>query len=258
MQRSTLVSSFFALLLPALMLLIAAPAHAKPKLESLSVSPSGDLREVRLTIKGVKQNIEIKRDALQVTLRLPKTELSGAPEKLELLDQVLSGVGVEKDREGALLVRVSLLVECDSRIEYGKKGLVTLHLMPKEVLPDYDEGRRPLYGTTEVRGDGWADPNARPDPNKPRPWAPDPEMKAKRVDLKLVDTDIHEVLKMIAGVADVDIVASDKVTGTVTVELKDTPWDHALAAILSMKGLAATELKGVIQIVPPVVVPVDK
>jgi type IV pilus assembly protein PilQ len=63
-----------------------------------------------------------------------------------------------------------------------------------------------------------------------------------RINLDLVDADVHNVLRLIAEVADVNIVTDDSVSGSVTLRLVDVPWQDALQAVLASKGLAATWL----------------
>ncbi|GEM_PF-4048294 len=73
---------------------------------------------------------------------------------------------------------------------------------------------------------------------------------AAPISLDLVDADIHQVLRLIAEVSGLNVVASDEVSGSVTVRLEDVPWDLALQAILTSKGLAATVNGGILQVGP--------
>jgi type IV pilus assembly protein PilQ len=70
----------------------------------------------------------------------------------------------------------------------------------------------------------------------------------RRMSLDLQSADIHAAFRFIAEFADVNIVASDEVKGTVTVRLKDVPWDEALASVLRAKGLAAQRMGHVIRV----------
>jgi type IV pilus assembly protein PilQ len=55
------------------------------------------------------------------------------------------------------------------------------------------------------------------------------------------DTDIRDVISSFAAFAGRTIVVGKDVTGTVTAEVKNQPWDVALRAILQGQGLAASE-----------------
>ncbi len=55
---------------------------------------------------------------------------------------------------------------------------------------------------------------------------------------------VQEVIANFAAFSGRSIIAGKDVTGTVTAEIKDQPWDLAFNAILAGQGLAATELPG--------------
>jgi type IV pilus assembly protein PilQ len=59
----------------------------------------------------------------------------------------------------------------------------------------------------------------------------------RRVDLDLKDADIHNVLRLFADVGRVNIITADNVTGSVTIRVKNVPWDQALDTILQAKSL---------------------
>jgi len=56
------------------------------------------------------------------------------------------------------------------------------------------------------------------------------------VTLDFKDADIHNVLKILAKKANVNIVALPDVMGTVTIKLVDVPWDRAMDVILKSNG----------------------
>jgi type IV pilus assembly protein PilQ len=60
--------------------------------------------------------------------------------------------------------------------------------------------------------------------------------RGKRIDLDFKDADLHNLLRLLAQVGDVDIVVPDDVKATVTVRLTDVPWDQAMEVILKSKG----------------------
>jgi type IV pilus assembly protein PilQ len=72
--------------------------------------------------------------------------------------------------------------------------------------------------------------------------------KGRRMSIDLQDADIHTVFRFIAETANLNIVASDDVTGKVTVRLKDVPWDQALASILQSKGLGAQRFGNIVRV----------
>jgi type IV pilus assembly protein PilQ len=72
----------------------------------------------------------------------------------------------------------------------------------------------------------------------------------RRVDLDLRDADIHNVLRLLADVGKVNIITSDNVTGSVTIRLRNVPWDQALETVLQAKGLGMVRQGNMIRIAP--------
>jgi len=70
------------------------------------------------------------------------------------------------------------------------------------------------------------------------------------ISLDLQDTDIDNALRIIAEVSNLNIVASDEVTGKVTLRLTDVPWDQALDVILKTNGLDKVLEGNVMRIAP--------
>lgn len=72
----------------------------------------------------------------------------------------------------------------------------------------------------------------------------------RRIDLDLKDADIHNVLRLISDVGRVNIVTADTVTGTVTIRMRDVPWDAALETVLQAKGLGMVRQGNMIRVAP--------
>ena len=70
------------------------------------------------------------------------------------------------------------------------------------------------------------------------------------ISLDLQDTDIDNALRIIAEVSNLNIIASDDVSGKVTLRLIDVPWDQALDVILKTNGLDQVAEGNVIRIAP--------
>jgi len=74
--------------------------------------------------------------------------------------------------------------------------------------------------------------------------------EGQRISLELKETDILDVLRLIADVSKLNIIAGDNVQGTVTVRLLNVPWQQALSIILRSKGLGQERLGNIIRIAP--------
>lgn len=70
----------------------------------------------------------------------------------------------------------------------------------------------------------------------------------RRIDLDLKDADIHNVLRLISDVGRVNIVTADNVTGTVTIRVRNVPWDQALDTVLQAKGLGLVRQGNMIRV----------
>lgn len=70
------------------------------------------------------------------------------------------------------------------------------------------------------------------------------------ISLNFQNVDVRAVLQVIADFTGLNIITSDTVTGTLTIRLKDVPWDQALDIILDAKGLDQRKKGNVVWIAP--------
>lgn len=72
----------------------------------------------------------------------------------------------------------------------------------------------------------------------------------RRIDLDFKDADIHNILRLLAEVGGVNVVTADDVAGTVTIRMRNVPWDQALEVILQAKGLGMIRRGNLIRVAP--------
>jgi len=72
----------------------------------------------------------------------------------------------------------------------------------------------------------------------------------ERLSLNFQNIEVRAVLQLIADFTGLNMVASDTVSGNLTLRLKNVPWDQALDIILKTKGLAMRQTGNVILIAP--------
>jgi type IV pilus assembly protein PilQ len=72
----------------------------------------------------------------------------------------------------------------------------------------------------------------------------------RRISLDFKDVEIDDVLRLIAEVSELNVIAGDEVSGQVTIRLVDVPWDQALDVILLTKGLGFVRVANVLRIAP--------
>ena len=72
----------------------------------------------------------------------------------------------------------------------------------------------------------------------------------EKLSLNFQNVEVRSVLQVIADFTGLNIIASDSVTGNLTLRLKDVPWDQALDLIMQTKGLDKRQNGSVIWIAP--------
>jgi type IV pilus assembly protein PilQ len=70
----------------------------------------------------------------------------------------------------------------------------------------------------------------------------------RRIDLDFKDADIHNILRLLADVGKVNIVTADDVSGSVTIKMKNVPWDQALDVVLQAKSLGMVRTGNLIRV----------
>jgi type IV pilus assembly protein PilQ len=74
--------------------------------------------------------------------------------------------------------------------------------------------------------------------------------RGRKIDLDLKDADIHNLMRLLADVGGVNIVVPDDVKASITVRLRDVPWDQAMEVILASKGMWYRREGGLIRVAP--------
>lgn len=78
----------------------------------------------------------------------------------------------------------------------------------------------------------------------------EPEYTGERLSLNFQNIEVRSVLQLLADFTGLNVVVSDSVGGTLTLRLKNVPWDQALDIILQTEGLAQRRNGNVIFIAP--------
>lgn len=167
--------------------------------------------------------INVKRSDGKVIARIRNTKL---PDRLEKYLDV---------RDFGSLVN-SIKVQ-------GKNGDVRLVIDPRQGANfthlAYETGRKVTIGLKPVKA-----------AEKDGKEADKPGFTGKKISLSFQSVEVRKLLQIIAGVADVNLVASGKVSGTMSLRLQNVPWDQALYIILRAQGLGKRQDGNVITIAP--------
>ncbi|MBH9576014.1 type IV pilus secretin PilQ [Inhella proteolytica] len=77
-----------------------------------------------------------------------------------------------------------------------------------------------------------------------------PGFSGEKVSFNFQNIEVRALLQVIADFTQFNVVTSDSVTGSITLRLKDVPWDQALEIILQAKGLGLRKTGDVLWIAP--------
>ena len=72
----------------------------------------------------------------------------------------------------------------------------------------------------------------------------------ERISLNFQDIEVRAVLQLIADFTEMNLVASDTVSGRITLRLQNVPWDQALELVLKTKGLDKRQVGNVLMVAP--------
>ncbi len=197
---------------------------SQSSIKSVRVVPSGDLTEVRIFVKP------------QVALKaLPQGKKMVKIAALPITEAVKQeGVEAAQSAEGSALAlppeaRAQLKEEGEKKNEEAKKGEGAEG--QEKALPDEGADQQVEGELEELLGE-------------------EKKYTGRKISLDLQDTDIDNALRIIAEVSNLNIIASEEVTGKVTLRLIDVPWDQALDVILRTHGLDKVQEGNVIRIAP--------
>ncbi len=90
----------------------------------------------------------------------------------------------------------------------------------------------------------------RPPSNDPARVTQGPGFTGEKITLNFQAIEVRQLLQVVADFTNFNIVTSDTVTGSLTLRLKDVPWDQALDIILQSKGLGMRRAGTVLWIAP--------
>jgi type IV pilus assembly protein PilQ len=77
-----------------------------------------------------------------------------------------------------------------------------------------------------------------------------PRYTGEKISLDFQNADINDILRLIAEVSGLNIIAGEDVKGTITTRMVDVPWDQALDVILKINGLAQEREGNIVRVAP--------
>lgn len=239
---------------------LARTGELERKINSAALSRSGNtIRDIRFVDgkKAARVEIHLHGDAIpphRVTgsSHQPVLELSGVklPKLLQRTLDASEFAGPVKQvtsytRSGRVAIRVTLQGQApDARVE--KVGQTLVWSFPKNARFRASTSKVGARGTGDYtyKSTRVAAARVRRTGRRRRGY------HGRRIDLDFKDADLHNILRLISEVGSVNIVTSDKVSGRVTIRMKNVPWDHALDVILRAKGLGQVREGNLVRVAP--------
>ncbi|MEE4244831.1 MAG: type IV pilus secretin PilQ [Kangiellaceae bacterium] len=205
----------------------ANTAPAKPMMKGKGISAidfrRGEQGEGRIVINLTEANvgIDLRQEGRDVVADFVDAAIpSELIRKLDVLDFATPASLIETKQVGS---NVRLTVKTANEFEflaYQADNIYTIELKP--LTPEEVERRR----------------------------LQEPQYTGDRMSLTFQDITIRAVLQLIADMANVNMVTSDTVGGSITLQLQNVPWDQALDIILKTKGLDKRQNGNVLLIAP--------
>jgi type IV pilus assembly protein PilQ len=199
----------------------AAPGRAQHSVREVDFR-RGSAGEARIvtTLSDAQAGINIRQQANGVVVDFIGTSL---PQNLQRrMDVADFGTPVQIIETYALGDNTRMVIEPKGAWEYS--AYQTDNSFIVEVKPATDGQKRTADGRVKYVGE--------------------------KLSLNFQNVEVRSVLQVIADFTGLNIVASDTVSGNLTLRLKDVPWDQALDLIMQTKGLDKRENGNVIWVAP--------
>lgn len=182
----------------------------------------GDQGEARIvaTLSDPQVGINIRQQATGIVIDFIGTDLPNALQRR--MDVSDFGTAVQAIETYALGDNVRMVIQPRGGWEYSAYQTDSNFIV--EVKPADDAQKKTADGKIKYTGE--------------------------KLSLNFQNVEVRSVLQVIADFTGLNIIASDTVTGNLTLRLKDVPWDQALDLILQTKGLDKRQNGTVIWVAP--------
>ncbi len=71
-----------------------------------------------------------------------------------------------------------------------------------------------------------------------------------KITIQMMNAELQDIFRIIANASDFNIILSDKVTGKMSLDLVDVPWDQVLDIVLKSNKLAAERVANILRVLP--------
>lgn len=216
----------------------ASPAQASAEPSSAAVAPAavskapaiesidfrrGDKGDGQVVVNFSSANVDIDMSDLGgvIKLRIPSVELPEAlRQRLDVVDFATPVKRIDSYIEdGSAVIAIKPAGNYDYlAYQADKQFTVSVEELSKDEVEDRRKEKFPFSG--------------------------------EKLSLNFQDIEVRAVLQLIADFTGLNLVASDTVSGSITLRLQGVPWDQALELILKTKGLDKRKVGNVLLVAP--------
>ena len=165
-------------------------------------------------------NVDIDRNSSQITLSFYQTTLpERLDRRLDVVDFATPVQTVDSKQEGSKTV---VAIEASGQYDYlayQADGQYVVNIKPLSDAEIAEQSKKFAFN-------------------------------GERLTLNFQNIEVRSVLQIIAEFTSLNLVASDTVTGSITLRLDNVPWDQALEIILKAKGLDKRQEGNVLMVAP--------
>ncbi|MBW2543445.1 MAG: type IV pilus secretin PilQ [Deltaproteobacteria bacterium] len=155
---------------------------------------------------------------------------------------------VDFPRTGQTAAALPAMTQEEARVAQADLDASTPASIPSAAEPDESEWA--AAGEDQQSPPAALESESSIDVLEPGGLSADKQYRGRRISLDFKDVDISDVLRLIAEVSELNVIAGDEVKGSVTVRLVDVPWDQALDVVLLTKGLGFMRVGNILRIAP--------
>lgn len=173
-----------------------------------------------LSLSNPKISVNMERNTTKINMVFADTDVSEELQRrLDVIDFATPVKYIETRRQGS---GVNILIEVEGQYDYlayQADGIYVVTISP--LTRDQVEEQRERFAFV-----------------------------GEKLSLNFQDIEVRKVLEIIADFTELNLVASDTVTGNITLRLENVPWDQALELVLKSKGLDKRQSGNVLLVAP--------
>jgi type IV pilus assembly protein PilQ len=178
---------------------------------------------VVITLADPNTPVDMQKRGRQILVNVPRSELpTDLERRMDVIDFATPVSSVDAFNQGGSTRLVLRMNQDFDHIAYQSGNRFTIDVRP--LIKEAEEERKKKLRKKEYTGE--------------------------RLSLNFQNIEVRAVLQLIADFTGLNLVTSDTVEGSLTLRLKNVPWDQALDIILKTKGLGKRQTGNVILVAP--------